>query len=316
MSLTEIQTRAAYDIVAHIRRGNIEVGTHLAEIPLAQAIGTSRFPVRAALKYLETLGVVHNDSNRGGYCLNVPTSELTAVAEKFSTAAEDPVYLKIAEYRLSGRLPDTVSETNLMNMFSASRFVIRKAFSRIQQEGWAKRRSRYGWTFLPMIDSPEAYDECVVFRQSIEPAAILYPLFRPDLPVLEECRKQQEFISQRGYKFMTPVELFEAGAGFHETLMLCSGNRFALQTVRHLNQLRRLVEYRHAKQRQVRQQHAQDHVAIIDDILDGNRISAAARLHKHLECTRGKITPELFAKDLPEFEQSAVGSTEGATGTE
>lgn len=300
MSLTEIQTRAAHEIVAHIRRENLQVGTHLAEIQLAQVVGTSRFPVRAALKYLETLGVVHSDNKRG-YFLNVPISALTAVAERFSTAAEDPVYLKIAEYRLSGKLPDAVSEVDLMRMFSVSRFVIRKAFSRIQQEGWAEHQAWRGWTFLPMIDSPDAYDECLVFRQLIEPAAILSPLFRPDLPALEECRKQQAFIAQGGYEFMTEVELFEASARFHETLVLCSGNRFTLQAIRRLNQLRRLVEYRHARQRLVRQLHAQDHLAIIDDILKGDRISAAARVHKHLERTRReKVTPELFSKSFPE----------------
>jgi DNA-binding GntR family transcriptional regulator len=223
------------------------------------------------------------------------------VAEKFSTAAEDPVYLKIAEYRLSRKLPDAVSELDLMRMFSASRFVIQKAFSRIQQEGWAERRAYRGWTFLPMIDSPEAYDECISFRQSFEPAAILSPSFRPDLPVLEDCRKQQTFISQGGYEFMTQIEFFEASARFHETLVLCSGNRFALQAVQRLNQLRRLVEYRHAKRQPLaRQLHAQDHLAIIDDILKGDRFSAAARLHKHLERTRiEKATSKLFGSDSP-----------------
>ena len=294
MSLTEIQARVAHEIVAYIRRENLDTGTHLPETQLAKVVGTSRFPVRAALSHLADLGVVRSDSNRG-FFLSAPTTTLKAVAENFSLAAEDPIYLKIAEYRLCGRLPDVVLETELMKMFSASRFVIQRAFSRIQQEGWVERRAGRGWLFLPMIDSPEAFEESYAFRQSIEPAGILSASFRPDLPELEECRKQQELICQGGYQFMTQIELFESSARFHETIALCSGNRFAVQTIRRLNQLRRLVEYKHAKQRPARKSHAEDHLTIINDILQGNLIGAASRMRDHLDRSRTeKISQDLF----------------------
>ncbi len=299
MSLTEIQTRVAHEIVAYIRRENLNTGTHLPEIQLAKIVGTSRFPVRIALMHLERLGVVKSDSNRG-FFLNAPTSDLMAVAEEFSVVAEDPIYLKIAEYRLCGKLPDTVLETDLMSTFSVSRAVIKRALSRIQEEGWVERRAGRGWLFLPMINSPEAYDESFAFRQSIEPAGIMSPSFRADLPSLEECRKQQEFICQGGYQFMTQTELFEASARFHETIAICSGNRFAVQTIRRLNQLRRLVEYKHAKQRPVRKLHAKDHLAILDDIIRGDLVSAASRMNSHLDRSRReKISKDLFVLSEP-----------------
>ena len=295
--LTEIQARVAHEIVAHIRRENLVPGTHLPEPHLAKIVGTSRFPVRAALRYLADLGVVRSDSNKG-FFLQASTGDLLAVSEKFSSAAEDPVYLKIAEYRLCGKLPDVVAETDLMRIFSVSRFVIQRAFSRIQQEGWVERRAGRGWMFLPMIDSPEAFEESYALRQWIEPAGILSPSFRPDLPILEECRKQLEFISNGGYEFMSQFELFEASSRFHEVIAICSGNRFAVQTIRRLNQLRRLVEYRHAKIRPARKLHADDHLLIIQDILAGNFLGAAARMRDHLDkARREKLVQNLFTLD-------------------
>ena len=73
--LTEIQARVAHEIVAHIRRENLAPGTHLPEPHLAKIVGTSRFPVRAALRYLADLGVVRSDSNKG-FFLQASTSDL------------------------------------------------------------------------------------------------------------------------------------------------------------------------------------------------------------------------------------------------
>lgn len=93
------------------------------------------FPVRAALRYLADLGVVRSDSNKG-FFLQASTGDLLAVSEKFSSAAEGQFYLKVAEYRpRHGKLPDVVAETDLMRIFSVSRFVIQRAFSRIQKAG-------------------------------------------------------------------------------------------------------------------------------------------------------------------------------------
>lgn len=295
MTLTDTQARVAHEIIAHIRRENVEVGTHLPEVRLAEIVGTSRFPVRIALQYLAEQGVVRSDSNKG-FFLQAPTADILAVSERMSAEAEDPVYLKIADYRLSGKLPDIVTESELMRVFSTSRFVIQRTFSRIQEEGWVERRAGRGWMFLPMIDSPEAFEESYDLRQAVEPTVMLSPKFRADLPILEECRKQQEFIARGGYEFMTAFELFEAGSRFHEVIAICSGNRFAAQTIRRLNQLRRLVEYRHAKIRPARKQHAEDHLAIIAAIHAADFIKAAAMMKAHLDKSRReKIAQNLFA---------------------
>jgi DNA-binding GntR family transcriptional regulator len=294
MRLTSTQTRVARAIVSYARRENLAPDSHLPESHLATLVGTSRFPVHAALSHLAELGVVRHDRDRG-FFLAVPAHSLSSLAKAWSTADEDPVYLRIADLRLRGRLPDAFTESDLIRQLHVSRNALRKSLFRIQQQGWVERRAGHGWSFLPMIDSVEAYEESYAFRLVIEPAGILSPMFRADLPALAACRKQQEFIAGEGYRTMTPIELFEANARFHEAIAMSSGNRFILQTVRRLDQLRRLVEYRQAKQRLPRKKQAEEHLAILDSITQGDLLSAATKMRAHLDgARRAKVSSSLF----------------------
>ncbi|WP_260475502.1 FCD domain-containing protein [Pseudomonas aeruginosa] len=146
-----------------------------------------------------------------------------------------------------------------------------------------------------MIDSIEAYEESYTFRAIIEPAALLNPNFMIDRDALARCKTQQEYIAQGGYLSMTPMELFESNATFHETLAKFSGNRFHAQTVRRLDQLRRLVEYRQASARSPRKEQAEEHLAIIECLEHGDRLAAADQMRRHLEkARRHKVNAELF----------------------
>jgi DNA-binding GntR family transcriptional regulator len=285
MALSSLQRRVLGEIVAYARRENLPAGNHLREVQLAKVVGTSRFPVQAALYHLRKLGVVRHLDHRG-YFLAVDSSALSRIARDWPSTAENPLYLKLAECRLNRNLPDTVTESELIRRFATSRGALRPVLSRIQQEGWVERRPGHGWFFLPLIDSNEAYEESYLFRLTVEPAGILSPTFRADFPALDECRKQQKFIADGGFRTMTPVELFEANTRFHETIAACSGNRFILQAVRRLNQLRRLVEYRQAKQRPPRQTHAREHLAILDKLGDSDFLSAATLMRMHLDNAR------------------------------
>ena len=294
MPLTTLQTRVLREIVVHTRRENLAAGTHLAEAHLAQVIGVSRFPISAALAHLTELGVVRHDRNRG-YFLAVAACELSDVAQQWSDAAEDPLYLQIATKRQNGTLPDEVNEADLMREFDVSRAMLRKVLSRILQEGWIERRTGHGWEFLPTIDSAEAYEDSYLLRLAVEPAGLMNPKFRADPSEREACRKQQQFITQDGYRTMTAMELFEANARFHETIAEWSGNRFIVQAVRRIDQLRRLVEYMQAEKRLPRKAQAEEHLDILEAIARGDNLMAASKMREHLDgARRGKITSVAF----------------------
>jgi DNA-binding GntR family transcriptional regulator len=223
--------------------------------------------------------------------LNRDAKSLSEVARQFSSQPDDPLYLKIADDRLSQRLPDAINEADLMRQYEVSRSVLRKVLSRIQQEGWIEKAVGHGWDFLPMIDSPQAYEESYVYRAAIEPTGLMSSSFQVDALELASLRRQQEFIASGGFETMTPIELFEANSSFHETLAKWSGNRFVLAGVRRTDQLRRLVEYRQAaRERSPRRTQSQEHLAILDAIAAQDQLRAAALMKAHLEgARRGKV---------------------------
>ena len=289
MDLTPLQARVAREILAYARRESLKAGAHLKESTLAEQIGTSRTPVNVAMRHLASLGVVSHDLNRG-YFLNSDAVSLTDVAQQFSSEPDDPLYLRIADDRLSKRLADAINEVELMRLYSTSRSTLRKVLSRIQQEGWIEKSVGHGWEFQPMIDSPEAYEESYVFRSALEPTGLLNSGFRANPVELATLRRQQVYIAEGGFESMTAIELFEANSQFHETLAKWSGNRFILQSVRRTDQLRRLVEYRQARERRPRQTQAQEHLGILEAISQQDLLRAAALMRAHLDgARRGKV---------------------------
>lgn len=294
LSLTPVQARVAREIVSLVRRENRQAGAAMPEVVLAKEIGTSRTPVQVALRYLAGLGVVYQDVNRR-YFLARDATDLGEVAPELFSTPDDPLYLRIAEARQAGELPEEVNEAELMRRFDVARSTLRKTLARISEEGWIEQRVGSGWSFLPMIDSPHAYEESYLFRQSIEPMGILSPWFHAERSALADLKREQRFIVDDGFRTMTAIELFEANSRFHEALASWSGNRFVVQSVRRLNQLRRLVEYRQAAQRPARRVQAEEHLRILEAIERHDLVEAAGLMRKHLEEAR---RAKVFKRDV------------------
>lgn len=283
--LNRLQARIAREIVALVRRENKKKGDHLIESLIAEQIGTSRSPVQVALRFLTRHGVLHQDPNRG-YFLALDAKDWGFVADLCSSQPDDPLYLAIAEARQVGQLPDEVNEAELMRRFSVARSTLRKVLARISEEGWAERRVGHGWCFQNMIDSPEAYEESYLFRQAIEPTGLLSPSFHVQPDELRQLQQEQELIVDGGFAHMTPIELFETNSRFHEKIAGWSNNRFIVQSVKRVNQLRRLVEYKQAARREARQSQAQEHLQILDAIARADYVNAAALMRSHLDGAR------------------------------
>jgi DNA-binding GntR family transcriptional regulator len=285
--LTNSQQKALREIVSYVRREKLPPGTHLPEWTLAKRIGTSRSPVRVALDRLVDIGVMRYDKNRG-YSVHAVIDDLPSEIVDGMNAADDPLYLRLADARFRGEVPDSVTEADLTRLLEASRADVRKVLVRAQSEGWVEKEAGYGWRFLPMIDSLDAYDDMYSLRLAIEPAGILSPKFRPNLEQLQALRNEQQSILDGGYQTITATERYESNARLHEAIAEWSGNRFALQTLRRLDQMRRLAEYRQAKQQLPRQALAREHLAILDAIRAGDALSAASLMKQHIDGARTK----------------------------
>jgi DNA-binding GntR family transcriptional regulator len=297
--LTNSQQKALREIVSYVRRERLPVGTHLPEWTLAKLIGTSRSPVRVALDRLVVSNLMRYDKNRG-YSIGMSFEHLPGDLLEAVNAADDPLYLRLADLRLRNAIPESVTEADLTRLLSVSRSDVRKVLVRAHSEGWVEKEAGYGWRFLPMIDSLEAYDDMYALRLAIEPAGILSPKFHADLSELRELRREQEAILHGGHAAMTAIERFESNARLHEAIAAWSGNRLALQTLRRLDQMRRLVEYRQAKQVLPRQALAQEHIDILDAIEQGELLTAASLMRQHIDAARRKkAVLEVFRASEP-----------------
>lgn len=268
-------------------------GQHLTEASLQDLLGTSRQPIRFALGHLAEQGLLERIPNKGFFLKNPALAIDPPPAADDSS--EEAVYLRIADDRLTRRLPDRVSENDLMRRYGVSRLALRRILTRISGEGWIERNEGRGWTFAALIDSVEAYRECYDLRQVIEVHGLRSPDFRLDKAVLADLRRRQEFVARAGWQNLSQMELFETNSAFHEGLAGLSGNRFLLSTVQKLNQLRRLVEYRQTLDtEQVLGQNA-EHLAILDALDEGDTDRAADLMQDHLgKAKLRKARAEMF----------------------
>ncbi|MEM5433325.1 Transcriptional regulator, GntR family [Cupriavidus taiwanensis] len=303
--LTLGQKKAVQAIVAYVRREGLMAGHHLPEWGLAKLIGTSRSPIRVALEHLTQLGVVRYDKHKG-YSLvanatDIPIETLDEVA-----VADDAVYLRLADAYFGGEVAGSMKEADLIRLLNVTRPELRRALQRAETEGWTEKETGYGWEFTASVNSLEGYEDLYALRIAIEPAGILSPKFRPDLAELDELRKEQLSIVSGLHRTLTPIERFESNANFHATIAKWSGNKLAIQILRRLDKMRRVVEYQQSRRQLPRVELAQEHLAILDAIEGGDFISAASLLRNHLDNSRRKkAVPSAFRTEQKANESTA-----------
>ncbi|MDP2619758.1 MAG: GntR family transcriptional regulator [Hyphomicrobiales bacterium] len=277
-----LTNQVALRIVDYIERNHLQRGEHLAAQRFADAFKVSRSPVRNALLKLSSLNVVEAHRNRG-FFLAAARSALPEVRRLISVPLEDELYLGVAQDRLIGRLADRVTEAELARRYPVTRSQLRRMLARMAKEGWVARKPGYGWQFLPVLTSREAVFQSYSFRKAVEPAAILEPGYHMDEKIYLHCRAQQSELLGADMERLTPVHVFELGCDFHETVVGCSGNPYALDELRRQNRLRRLMEYRITLDKDRIQRQCREHLEIIDRIEAGDCPGAAELMRRHLD---------------------------------
>ena len=272
-------------IVEMIRREDYPVGHRLTEQALCDELGVSRSPVRKALQYLAATGAVTSEPHRGFQVAKMP-SELGHLDLAADQASEQAVYLQIANDRIHGLLPDEVAETDLMIRYGLTRLQVQRVLNRMARESMIDRKPGRGWIFRPLLSTVESHRESYRFRMIIEPAAILEPGYQVDLAELEKCRREQLELLDGGIEKCTPAELFRAGVHFHETMIAGAGNRFLLDSLRTINQMRRVVEYGTKLDRSRLHRQCEEHLMLIDLLVKGERMEASQFLRQHLNTAR------------------------------
>jgi DNA-binding GntR family transcriptional regulator len=277
-----LPNRLAGQIMAWIRREGLQPGAHLTEGRLAAAFQVSRTPVRLALKVLEAEGAVERQRNRGFFLRTMPPVPVEAT----STEDEDPLYFRIAEDYLSGEIGPSVAESELLRRYAVPRSQLMRLLARMAQEGWIERRRGQGWEFQPMLSSPEAYNQGYRFRILIEPVALLEPGYRLDPGVAARLRAEQQAMLAGGWHSFSSAETHRIGAEFHEGIVSGSGNPFLIESLKRVNRMRRLIEYRAHLDRSRLVRICEEHLHILDLIEAGAMEEASAFLRVHLQGSR------------------------------
>jgi DNA-binding GntR family transcriptional regulator len=199
---------------------------------------------------------------------------------------EDEPYLAIASDRLEGKLPERVTENELMRRYGLTRPQTVKIMARVAHEGWAERLPGHGWGFLSILTSREAYDHGYRFRAVIESAALLEPGFQVDRVGLAELRAEQRALLEGDLRRLPRARLFAANAGFHERIIEWSSNPFFMDALRRINRVRRLIEYRLTVDRTRLDRQCREHLELLDILEGGDLMTAAAYLRVHIGTAR------------------------------
>lgn len=285
VSQSDLSTRVAMQIVELVRRENLPEGAHLTEQWLAEELKVSRSPIRRAMAFLEELGILSKERNRG-FFLRKAAASLDRTALSGDADPDEAVYLRIADDRMAGKLEDWFSEAEIMRRYNMTSRQAHRVLNRMHREDLIQRRQGHGWEFMPLLDSAEAHSQSYQFRMIIEPAGILQPGFKVDHAELERQRRIQESLLNGDLLRRSRTELFQIGAELHETILSFSGNVFLLEALRRQNRLRRLIEYRHHfdRARMIHQCH--EHLELIELLEKNQREAAADFLRRHLDVVR------------------------------
>ena len=272
-------------IIEMIRREGYPVGHRLTEQALCDELDVSRSPVRKALQYLQATGAVSSEPNRGFQVAKMP-SELGELEFAPNPASEEVMYMRIATDRINGLIPDEIAENDLMERYGLARLQVQRILNRMARESMIDRKPGRGWVFRPLLSNVTSHRESYRFRMIIEPAAILEPGYAVDLAELEKCRREQNELLQGGIERCTPAELFRSGVHLHETVIAGAHNRFLLDSLRTLNQMRRVVEYGTRLDRARLHRQCEEHLVLIDLLVKGERMEASQYLRQHLNTAR------------------------------
>jgi len=282
MNTSGLINKIATQLAQELLSGSIAPGDHMVAQQIADKYSVSRTPVRDALITLEKFNLLERQPHRGYFVTEKsPQSKAQELLKQLGGDAD--YYLQLVDDWLSDELPDTVTEQYLRQRYDLTKTRLNDLLARAAREGWAEPKEGYGWRFLPVAKTAEAFDDIYRFRLAIEPAALLEPGFEANFRVLTELRRTQEKLLEVDLDHIPAEQLLASGSTFHEELIKLSNNAYFYSALQRVNQMRRLMEYRAKINRERLIGQCNQHLEIISHLESGEIIEASYLMRRHLQ---------------------------------
>ncbi|WP_439817350.1 GntR family transcriptional regulator [Zavarzinia sp. CC-PAN008] len=283
---SSLQARIAQSLREHIRQQGLQVGDRLNLDSFARTLGVSRTPVQAAFDHLAQAGVLEQRPNRG-YFIARAEAPVPAAEARFGD-----LHGRILNDMTHGDLSGSTSESALLRRYGVGRGELGTVLRRLAREGLAQPSLGRGWSFVAL--SLESMVQSYRLRMHLEPSFVMDPGFLADpsrlLPLLRDHDAMLEALAGPHAEEVLFDATFALDARFHQTLADLSGNRFHAELIRSHNVLRRTSEFLGRVRVANVRRSFQEHHAILEALLDGERDWAAAQLRRHLLRAADNVT--------------------------
>ena len=257
--------KLARQIIDFVLERGLREGDHLPEAILSDACGVSRTPIRSSLKVLEEKEIVLR-REEGGYFLNINPDKIIAEGLSDLEDMEGSLAAQILSDRAERRITDVQSVSALVRRYDVPRSAVLNALKILSGDGIVVQLPGRAWAFQPILDTPNALDESLAFRLSLEPQAILSPGFQMDSQKIGLVRQQMEDFLLRPDGSLGANAFLKLDCAFHSLIAESSGNRFARVTLVAHQRLRLSTQKDHAIPDFRLRQSLEEHLDILDSL--------------------------------------------------
>lgn len=287
----------AQQILNLILARGLKSGDHLPEQAFSAACGVSRTPIRAAFKILEEKEILKWKEEEG-YFLDADGAEEIAEAGRKLEALDNSLASRILSDRAERRISDVQSVSALVRRYGASRSTVLLALKILSRDGIVTQLPGRSWAFQPVLDSPNAVEESLTFRLTVEPQAILSPGFVLDPQRAGLIRAKTVELLNLGEGRITAAAFHRIDTDFHALIAECSGNRFISATLLAHQRLRQATQ-RDTQLPDFRlRQSLEEHLDILDSLERAQFDLAADQMVLHLRRARIR-RPEAANRGIP-----------------
>ncbi|WP_296248964.1 GntR family transcriptional regulator [Pseudomonas sp. UBA4194] len=292
---SDLAEQLAPKIIDMARARSMRSGEPLREEAFAKELGVSRSPIRRCFALLEQLGIARKEQNRG-YFLTCDAKSIETAKLPLEVDPFEDFYLRVVDDVLSGDIPTTFFEAELLRRYDVPRGQLMKVLNRLANEAMIERKPGQGWEINSFLHDSKAHIQSYRFRMAIEPAALLEPGYKVDKAAFAKARALQQQLLDGDIFKLSRSQLFHIGAQLHELIVRCSGNAFFLEAIRRQNQLRRFMAYKANLDRPRLLTQCAEHIQLLDLIESGKCEAAAGFLRHHLDIV-GRQKTEKDAQD-------------------